>query len=159
MTDYLGAEILLLLLPTKLVIGRPHLSGSPRRPCHSVDLSEPLLVLGLWLSLVGRDQKDQVLYGRHQVLHRLSPFGDLPAAQLNLHSPNHALLRWEHLRHATQAIRRRDLGFIPYQANVIDLQVLVPLSVLKPGVWEQRREALLHPELPPGLGQVLQVLP
>ena len=58
MTVYLGEEFLLLLLPTKLVIGRPHLRGWPRRPCHSVDLSVSLLVLGLWLSLVSWDQRD-----------------------------------------------------------------------------------------------------
>ena len=70
MTDYLGEGFLLLLLPTKLVVGRPYLRGSPRRLEHSMGFSLPGPVLGLWLPLVSWDQEDQTLHGSHQVLPR-----------------------------------------------------------------------------------------
>ena len=117
--------LLLLLLPTNLhagtspcvdwkVVGRPHLRGSPRRLRHCVDLSLLLLVLGLWLPLISWDQDDQTLHGSDQVLHRLVPLGDLLVPKLDLYGSNYTFLRREHLGHATQAVSRRDLGFILY---------------------------------------------
>ena len=54
MTHYLGFGFLLLLLLTIMVIGRPFLRGLPLEPRHSVDLSVPLLVLGLLQSFLDR---------------------------------------------------------------------------------------------------------
>ena len=56
MTHYLSFEILLLLLPAIMAVGRPLLRGSPLEPRHSIDLSVPLLVLGLLQSFLDRNK-------------------------------------------------------------------------------------------------------
>ena len=114
MTHYLGDGFLLLLLPTKMVIGRPHLRGSPQRLGHSMGLSLTWELLCLWLALIRWDQEDQMLHGSHQVLHRLVPLGDFPVPKLDLYGSNYTFLRREHPGHLTQAVSCHDLGFILY---------------------------------------------
>ena len=56
MTHYLRFGFLLLLLPAIMAVGRPLLRGSPLEPRHSIDLSIPLLVLGLLQSFLERNK-------------------------------------------------------------------------------------------------------
>ena len=57
----------------------------------------------------------------------------------------------------TNCRRGGELGLVLDEADVIDLQVLMALGVLVLVIREQGREPLLHPQLPPHLGEVVQV--
>ena len=106
------------------------------------------LLSWLWwalLQLVSRDEQHEPLNSSDEVLARLVLLGGLFVAQLNFHSPHVAVIRGQQLAHQAQRVGGGNLGLVLDEADIIDLQILMALSILVPVVRQQGREPLLHP--------------